>query len=197
MSKYEKVPVGSFDEMTYGAGIIVSDFDPETGTVEASAIKYLTKGGNVFTATREITDTGADYDNLPENVMQLQKPRPFQASVSGTAVTTTADKLREILGNADVSGDIVKKVSPRDYFDISDFNDIWLITNYSSDNTEETGGFVAFHLMNTLNVEGLNATFVKDANGEFPYNFKAFYDMDNMDIVPFEIYVKHGGGEGG
>ena len=192
MSKYEKMPVGAFDKMTYGAGIILSDFNPETGTVRAEDILYATKGGNAFSATRDITDMGTDIDNCPEGVMQLQKPKPYQANISGTAVTLDAEVTKDLLANAGVSGDAVKKITPRDYFELNDFKDKWLVVNYSGDNSEETGGFIAFHLMNAINVDGMNANFAKDANGEFPYNFKAFYDLDDLKNVPFEVYVKAG-----
>ena len=192
MSKYEKMPVGAFDKMTYGAGIILSDFNPETGTVRAEDILYATKGGNAFSATRDITDMGTDIDNCPEGVMQFQKPKPYQANISGTAVTLDAEVTKDLLANAGVSGDAVKKITPRDYFELNDFKDKWLVVNYSGDNSEETGGFIAFHLMNAINVDGMNANFAKDANGEFPYNFKAFYDLDDLKNVPFEVYVKAG-----
>ena len=192
MSKYEKMPAGAFDKMTYGAGIILSNFDPETGTVRAEDILYATKGGNAFSATRDITDMGTDIDNCPEGVMQLQKPKPYQANISGTAVTLDAEGTKDLLANAGVSGVAVKKITPRDYFELNDFKDKWLVVNYSGDNSEETGGFIAFHLMNAINVDGMNANFAKDANGEFPYNFKAFYDLDDLGNVPFEVYVKAG-----
>ena len=192
MSKYEKMPVGAFDKMTYGAGIILADFNPETGTARAEDILYATKGGNAFSATRDITDMGTDIDNCPEGVMQLQKPKPYQANISGTAVTLDAEGAKDLLANAGVSGDAVKKITPRDYFELEDFKDKWLVVNYSGDNSEETGGFIAFHLMNAINVDGMNANFAKDANGEFPYNFKAFYDLGDLGNVPFEVYVKAG-----
>ena len=192
MSKYEKMPVGAFDKMTYGAGIILANFNPETGTVRAEDILYATKGGNAFSATRDITDMGTDIDNCPEGVMQFQKPKPYQANISGTAVTLDAEVTKDLLANAGVSGDAVKKITPRDYFELNDFKDKWLVVNYSGDNSEETGGCIAFHLMKAINVDGMNANFAKDANGEFSYNFKAFYDLGDLGNVPFEVYVKAG-----
>ena len=141
MSKYEKMPVRAFDKMTYGAGIILANFNPETGTVRAEDILYATKGGNAFSATRDITDMGTDIDNCPEGVMQLQKPKPYQANISGTAVTLDAEGTKDLLANAGVSGDAVKKITPRDYFELNDFKDKWLVVNYSGDNSEETGRF--------------------------------------------------------
>ena len=196
MSKYEKMPIGAFDKMTYGAGIILANFSPETGAVKAEDILYATKGGNAFSATRDITDMGTDIDNCPEGVMQLQKTKPYQANISGTAVTLDAEGTKDLLANAGVSGDAVKKITPRDCFEMNDFKDKWLVVNYSGDNAEETGGFIAFHLMNAINIDGMSANFAKEKNGEFPYNFKAFYDLDDLGTVPFEVYVKAGTAEG-
>lgn len=192
MGRFEKMPTDAFKKMTYGAGVVASKFEPETGVLALSDILFATKGGNAVTATREIVDQGADLDNCPENVYQLQKAQPFQTSVSGTAVSVDEKIIKKMFANADVTTDTITKISLRDNFKLEDFEDIWLIVNYSSDNTEETGGFIAYHFKNTINVDGFSSTFAKNANGEFPYNFKAFYDLNNLSEVPFEIYIKSG-----
>lgn len=72
-----------------------------------------------------------------------------------------------------------------------------MIVNYSDLNGDTNGGYVAIHLMNALNIDGFSGTFTKEGNGQFAYTLQAYYDMDDMDTVPFEIYIKAGTAENG
>lgn len=193
MSRYEKLPAETFKHMTYGAGIVVSDFAPKTGAIEASKILFATKGGNAFAATREMLDMGAQIDNCPEGTKQLMKAKPYQIDISGTAVTIALERMLSAAKATEATN--IEKYTPHNNIDLTEYKDIWLIVNYSEYNGETNGGFMAIHLMNTLSVDGFNATFTKDANGEFPYKFHAYYDLEHIDTVPFEIYVKAGTAE--
>lgn len=194
MAKFTKMGPNDFKHMTWDAGIFLNDFDPETGEFDLADIRWATTGDNQFSATRELTDMGADINNCPENTMQLQKAQPWQASLTGTAVTITAEDLQMLLANADIETvtEVLKKITPRPDLLITDFHDKWLVFNYSELNGEQNGGFCAIHIMNAMSVDGFSGTLGKNKNGTFPFNLKAFYDMKNMDQVPFEIYIKEG-----
>ena len=103
--------------------------------------------------------------------------------------------MAEFLGNADIDTSDTTKIVPRTDLLLSDFKDKWLLVNYSEYNGETKGGWVAIHLLNALSTDGFTGNFAKNANGQFPYTLRAFYDMDDMDTVPFEIYVKAGTAE--
>ncbi len=195
MARFTKMNPKDYKRMTWDAGIAVDEdgFDPETGELTVDKIAWATTGDNSFSATHEMTDMGADINNAPEGTMQLQKPNSWQAQLTGTAVTVTPSIVKQILGNADVDTANATKIVPRNTLDISDFLGKWLITNYSEDNTEAKGGWMAIHIKNALSTEGFSSTFSKNANGQFPYTLKAFYDMNNLEDVPFEIYIKEGG----
>ncbi len=194
MAKFTKMNPSDFKHMTWDAGLILNDFTPETGEFDPTDIRWATTGDNSFSATRELTDIGADINNCPENTMQLQKAQPWQASMSGTAVTVTANDIKIFLANADVEeiSAVLKKIVPRADLLITDFHDKWLTFNYSELNGETNGGFCAIHIMNALSVDGFSGTLGKNKNGTFPFNLKAFYDMADMDRVPFEIYIREG-----
>lgn len=66
--RYTKMNPNDFKHMTFGAGIIVDEFAPDTGEVQSSAIRWATTGDNSFTATRDMLDMGADINNCPENI---------------------------------------------------------------------------------------------------------------------------------
>ena len=194
MAKFTKMNPSDFKHMTWDAGIILDKFTPETGEFDPTDIRWATTGDNSFSATRDLTDMGADINNCPENTMQLQKAQPWQASMSGTAVTVTANDIKIFLANADVEeiSAALKKIVPRADLLITDFHDKWLAFNYSELNGETNGGFCAIHIMNALSVDGFSGTLGKNKNGTFPFNLKAFYDMADMDLVPFETYIREG-----
>lgn len=195
MSKFTKMNPDDFKHMTWDAGIIMDSFEPSTGTVTLSSIRWATTGDNSFSATRDLTDMGEDINNCPEGTMQLQRANAWQAQLSGTAVTITTAEVAEFLGNADIDTSDTTKIVPRTDLLLSDFKDKWLLVNYSEYNGEKKGGWVAIHLLNALSTDGFTGNFGKNANGQFPYTLRAFYDMDDMDTVPFEIYVKAGTAE--
>lgn len=195
MAKFTKMNPDDFKHMTWDAGIIMDSFEPSTGTVTLSSIRWATTGDNSFSATRDLTDMGEDINNCPEGTMQLQRANAWQAQLTGTAVTITTAEVAEFLGNADIDTSDTTKIVPRTDLLLSDFKDKWLLVNYSEYNGEKKGGWVAIHLLNALSTDGFTGNFGKNANGQFPYTLRAFYDMDDMDTVPFEIYVKAGTAE--
>lgn len=195
MAKFTKMNPDDFKHMTWDAGIIMDSFEPSTGTVTLSSIRWATTGDNSFSATRDLTDMGEDINNCPEGTMQLQRANAWQAQLTGTAVTITTAEVAEFLGNADIDTSDTTKIVPRTDLLLSDFKDKWLLVNYSEYNGETKGGWVAIHLLNALSTDGFTGNFGKNANGQFPYTLRAFYDMDDMDTVPFEIYVKAGTAE--
>ena len=195
MAKFTKMYPDDFKHMTWDAGIIMDSFEPSTGTVTLSSIRWATTGDNSFSATRDLTDMGEDINNCPEGTMQLQRANAWQAQLSGTAVTITTAEVAEFLGNADIDTSDTTKIVPRTDLLLSDFKDKWVLVNYSEYNGETKGGWVAIHLLNALSTDGFTGNFGKNANGQFPYTLRAFYDMDDMDTVPFEIYIKAGAAE--
>lgn len=195
MARYTKMNPDDFKHMSWDAGIILDEFEPETGAIDPTKIRWATTGENSFSATRELTDMGVDVNNCPEGTKQLQKAQAWQAQIAGTAVTITPKDVATFLGNADVDTSDLTKVTPRNDLLLTDFVDKWLIVNYSEYNGETKGGYCAIHLMDALSVDGFTGNFGKNTNGQFPYTLKAFYDMEDMDTVPFEIYIKAGADE--
>lgn len=196
--RYTKLNPEDFKHMSWDAGIILDNFEPETGEVDPTEIRWATTGQNSFSATRELSDLGAEINNAPEGMMELQKPKPWQAQLTGTAKAVDAQALCDMLGNADVTkiSEVLHKITPRNTISVSDFKEKWLIVNYSELNGETKGGFIALHLMNAFALDGFTANFDKDAAGQFPYTLKTFYSMSEQTKVPFEIYIKQGEAEG-
>lgn len=190
--KYTKIPETTFKNLQLNAGVLLSDFNPSTATVANEAIIGATTGGVNFTATPTFSDDGEDIDNCPKNMKELKKLDTWEISMSGTYVTVDANAVKALVGAADVSGN---KITPRNDLKLTDFTDVWWVGDYSDQNGETNGGFVAIHMMNTLSTGGFAIKSSDNGKGNFAFTYTAHYSMDAQDTVPFEVYVKAGTAE--
>ena len=187
--KYTKIPETTFKNLQLNAGVLMSDFDPETAEVSNESIIGATTGGVNFTATPTFSDYGEDIDNCPKNMMELKKLDSWEISMSGTYVTVDVNAVKALVGAADVSGN---KITPRNDLKLSDFTDVWWVGDYSDQNGEANGGYVAIHMMNALSTGGFAIQSSDNGKGNFAFTYTAHYSMDAQDTVPFEVYVKAG-----
>lgn len=190
--KYTKIPETTFQNLQLNAGVLLSSFNPESATVADESIIGATTGGVNFTATPTFSDYGEDIDNCPKNMKELKKLDSWEISMSGTYVTVDANAVKSLVGAADVSGN---KITPRNDLKLTDFTDVWWVGDYSDQNGETNGGFVAIHMMNTLSTGGFAIKSSDNGKGNFAFTYTAHYSMSAQDTVPFEVYVKAGTAE--
>ena len=187
--KYTKIPETTFKNLQLNAGVLLSAFNPESATVANESIIGATTGGVNFTATPTFSDYGEDIDNCPKNMKELKKLDAWEITMSGTYVTVDANAVKSLVGAADVSGN---KITPRNDLKLTDFTDVWWVGDYSDQNGETNGGFVAIHMMNTLSTGGFAIKSSDNGKGNFAFTYTAHYSMSAQDTVPFEVYVKAG-----
>ena len=187
--KYTKIPESTFKNLQLNAGVLLSDFNPATAEVSNEAIIGATTGGVNFNATPTFSDYGEDIDNCPKNMKELKKLDSWEISLSGTYVTVDANAVKALVGAADVSGN---KITPRNDLKLTDFTDVWWVGDYSDNNGETNGGFVAIHMMNALSTGGFAIKSSDNGKGNFAFTYTAHYSIDAQDTVPFEVYVKAG-----
>ena len=190
--KYTKIRETTFKNLQLNAGVLLSSFNPESATVADESIIGATTGGINFTATPTFSDYGEDIDNCPKNMKELKKLDSWEISLSGTYVTVDANAVKALVGAADVSGN---KITPRNDLKLTDFTDVWWVGDYSDQNGETNGGFVAIHMMNALSTGGFAIKSSDNGKGNFAFTYTAHYSMDAQDTVPFEVYVKAGTAE--
>ena len=184
--QYTKVATDAFQKLQMNAGILVDEFTPATGTI--GNILGATTGGLSFASNPEYEDFGEDVDNVPANTMQLKRITSYDPTISGTFLTVTAALAKSLIGAADVAA---TKITPRAQLTEEDFDDVWIVGDYSDKNEGATNaGYIAIHLMNALNTAGFQLSTTKNGKGQFAFEFH--YDIENTDEVPFEIYVKAG-----
>ena len=190
--KYTKIPETLFKNLQLNAGVLLSAFNPASAEVSDDAIIGATTGGVNFTAKPTFSDFGEDIDNCPKNMMEMKKLDSWEISMSGTYVTVDVNAVKALVGAADVS---INKITPRNDLKLSDFTDIWWVGDYSDQNGETNGGFVAIHMMNTLSTGGFAIQSSDNGKGNFAFTYTAHYSMSAQDTVPFEVYVKAGTAE--
>ena len=194
---YTRVEADAFQKLQMNAGIIAKHFNPATGVV--GDIIAATTGGLRFATNPSFTDFGEDVDNVPANTMQLKRLTSYDPVISGTALTVTAAIAKLFVGGADIDGSNASHVIPRHELTEADFEDIWIVGDYSDKNSGEgTAGYVAIHIMNALNTAGFQLQTSKNNKGQFAFEFHGHYDIEDLtagfDNAPFEIYVKAGSG---
>ena len=102
---------------------------------------------------------------------------------------------KRLCGAADIGTTDTTKVTPRNDLKDADFDDIWLVGDYSDKNGETNGGFIAIKLLNALSTGGFQLKTADKSKGQFAFEFTGHYSMSAQDTVPFEIYIKAGTAE--
>lgn len=185
--KYTQIPENTFQNLQLNAGILVDSFTVGTGVI--GDIIGATSGGVNFTATPEYSDYGEDIDNCPKNMKELKKLDSWEAKMSGTFVSVSADLAKLLVGAGDAT---TGHVVPRNDILDTDFTDIWWIGDYSDKNSGDNAGYCAIHLKNALSTGGFQIQSSDNGKGTFSFEFTGHYSMDAQDEVPFEIYIKEG-----
>lgn len=194
--KYTKIPADTFEKLQMNAGVLLKNFDPNNQETIEGTILGPTTGGVLFSATADYTDFGEDIDNCPNNTKQLKKKGYTTATCNGSFVAIDADLAKRLAGGADIDPDDPSHVIPRGHLKDDDFQDVWLVGDYSAINEDGAkdgrAGFIAIHLMNTLSTDGFAIQTAKNGKGTFSFKFTAHYDMEQQDKEPYEIYIQAG-----
>lgn len=187
---FSKIPANTFQRLGINAGMLLSEFNPTTGSYDDANLIGATTGGVSFTASPEYTDFGEDIDNCPKNTKELKRINDWTVTLSGTFITMDATLAERLAAAADnTTGHIV----PRDVLDITkDFRSVWLVGDYSDVNTGTNAGFIAVHVMDALSTGGFQIQTADKEKMQFSFEFTGHYSIDAQDTVPFEIYVKIG-----
>lgn len=203
MAKFTQIPTDTFKKLQLNAGILTTEFDPATGELSASNIIGATSGGVSFEATPSFTDFGEDIDNCPKNTKELKKLDSWEAKMSGSFVTMDTNVATSVIGTAAVASDDPAKVVPRNSVEAQDFKNIWWVGDYSDINEDGSSagkagssagkaGFIAIKLINALSTGGFKIQSGDKAKGTFEFEYTGHYSNQNIDTVPFEIYIKAG-----
>lgn len=185
--KYTQIPAEAFKQLQLNAGIIVDEFTPSTGVI--GNIIGATSGGISASLVPSFSDWAEDVDNAPKNLKEFKKLESWEATMSGTFISVTAETIAYLIGAADVSG---INVIPRNEVLDKDFKDIYFVGDYSDKNGETNGGFIAIHLINALSTGGFQIQSSDKNKGQFQFSFTGHYSSLDQTKVPFEVFIKEG-----
>lgn len=185
--KFTQIPTGTFQNLQMNAGILVKSFAPTTGTI--TDLLGATTGGIQFQDNVSYMDFGDDIDNCPKNTLELKQIESREVTMSGTFVTVTAAMAKKLAGAADIAD---TKITPRDVLTKTDFEDLWWVGDYSDVNTGANAGYIAIHLLNSLNTGGFQIQSTDKGKGQFAFTFTGHYSIEDQETVPYEIYIKSG-----
>ena len=193
--QYTRIPTSTFQEIQLNAGILVDSFNPSTG--EIGNLLGATTGGVNFADSIEYSDFGEDIDNCPKNTMELKKLMSHEVKINGTFITMSLETAKTLAAAADVDVSDATHIIPRNDLLITDFVEVWWIGDYSDKNTGVEAGFIAIRMRNALNTAGFQIKSSDKAKGQFVFEFTGHYSINAQDVVPYDIYIKKGEGEGG
>lgn len=202
MGKYTAVAKDILSTLQTEAGVLLSKFDPTTGTIKDDDILGATTGGFKFTDTPTITDFGEDLDNVPGQLKQLQRITQRTVTLSSTFASMSEKAVKFVMGAcdaADMSGanpdKKVRQITPRDTLQMDDFaSEIWWVGDYSQYNEPDNAnaGYIAIRLRNALSTGGLAITTTKRSKGTMAFTVTGYYNAANIKEMPYEIFIKEG-----
>lgn len=193
--KFTRIPADTFKMLQLNAGVLMTTFTPATGKIDDKAQIGATSGGITFTATPTYSDFGEDIDNCPKNTKELKRLDEWEVTMSGTFVAADTAIAKLLVGAADIDKQDTTKVTPRNDLADADFSDIWFVGDYSDQNGDANGGFIAIKLINALSTGGFQLQTSDKSKGQFSFTFTGHYSINAQGTVPFEVYIKAGTAE--
>ena len=190
--KFTQVAPDAFAKLQLNAGVLLTEFDPTSPTLDKTKIFGATSGGVSFATNPEYVDFGEDIDNVPPNTKQLKRLQSVNPVMSGTFKTADTAVAKALMAAADVEGN---KITPRGTLEDGDFFDLWWVGDYSDKTGATKGGFMAILLKDALSTGGFQIQSNDDGKGDFAFEFTGHYDLTNIDVLPFEVYIKTGTAE--
>lgn len=191
MKQFERVPINLMQNLQPGAGIVVDAFNPATGVF--GNILGATDGGIEFDPHPNFEDYGDGIDNLPPNTMQLKRVSYYEPHLTGTFKTVTAARAVAMQPGSAFAAGSDSHIIPGSELNDDMFADVWLLADYSDKNIGAGfAGYIAIHLKNALNVLGFRIKTNDEGKGDFAFDYLGHYDLDHIDDVPFEMYIKQG-----
>ena len=186
MARFTRIPQSTFEELQLNAGILLEDFDPETGTFADSDILTATTGGIKIDVKPTYEDLGEDIDNCPKNTMELKKKSDAdEVTLGSTSLCITKELLMLQLGAADEDAN-TGAIKPRKDLHIADFKSIWWVGDMSD------GGYVAVKVLNALSTDGFSLQTTDKGKGNIPFTLTGHVSIDAQDVVPVEFYLAAG-----
>lgn len=203
MPKFTRIPTDTFENLQINAGMLATGFDVATEEIPENGQLAATTGGISFNSNPQWGNIAEGVDNIKTSPKEFMRITSYDPTLSGTFIAINPELCKKLCGAAKMTAPATGgkgkayKITPSYDIAVSDFFDLWFIGDYSSDNSEASGGFIAIHLLNALNTTGFQLQTEDKGKGQFSFEFHGHESISNPDTVPFEIYIKPKGGASG
>lgn len=182
MAIVNQIPADTFENLAKGAGMITTDFTPSApSSLSAEKILCATSGGVKLSCVPTIVDHADGIDNAKTGMLEMQEVTSYEATMSFTCKTVSAETLKIAIGLTNTSGN---KITPKHgMVTASNVKDLWLIIPQTDKKV-----FAAV-LRNSFSTGGLDFQSENEGNGSLNITLKGMYKMAAQDTVPLECYV--------
>lgn len=188
MGKFTVIPQDTFEALQLNAGVLLKTFDPASvAAPEDKDIICATTGGITASCVSTLSDQGADIDNCPKNMKELQSLDSWECKMSFTSLGTSPAGIKLALGVADIEG--TNKIVPRAELKQTDFSDVWWVGDRAD------GGCVAIQLKNALSSGGFSLKTSDKGKGQTSVELTGFVSIDKQAEVPMVFYSIDPSGE--
>lgn len=187
MSMFTIIPSDIRDQIQKNAGVLLATFDPTNPYTPPNNADIIgaTTGGINPTCTPQMTDFFEDVDNAPNNTKEGQEITGWECTMGFTSISFNEENIKRGIGavNVTVLSNGVKKITPRKDIELTDFKDIWWVTDMLN------GGALAVKLRNAFSTGGLSLQSGKDAKGTAGMTLTGFVSAEAQDVMPMEYYL--------
>lgn len=184
--KFTKIPTNTFNELQLNAGILVKDFDIQSGTYDDADFITATTGGITVSVKPVYEDFGSDIDNCPKNTKELKrKTDADEVTISTTALCISKEMLLFQLGAADEDPE-THAIKPRMDVKSADFSTVWWIGDLSNN------GYIAVKVMDALSTAGFEIKTSDKGKGNISLTLTGHTSINTPDIIPVEFYLGAG-----
>lgn len=184
MGKFTVIPQNTFEALQLDAGVLLWNLDPLTGEFTDDDIICATTGGISVSCVPTYEDLGADVDNVPTAMKELQKLSGWTCTISTTSLGTSAGLIKLALGAADIEdlADGKYSIKPRADLKQTDFRDIL----WAGD--KANGGAVVVKLLNALSTGGFTLKTSKNGKGQISITITGHVSIAAQKEVPMKFY---------
>lgn len=182
MGKFTVIPENTFSGLQMDAGVLLKNFDPETGAAPKDEdIICATTGGINVTCVPTYSDMGEDIDNCPTNMKELKHLDGWECKFAFTSLGMSPELIRTSLGAADIDA-VTGAITPRRALKQTDFSDLWWVGDLAN------GGFAAAQMKNALSTAGLSLQTTKAGKGQVSVELTGHVSINDQDTMPMVFY---------
>lgn len=177
-----QIPSDTFENLAKGAGMIATEFTPETpSSFDPANILCATSGGVKLSCAPTTKDHADGIDNAKLGMLEMQEVTQYEVTMSTTCKTVSDATLGIAMGLTETSGS--KMVPKHGMLTLENVRDLWYIVPQTDKKV------FAACIKNAFSTGGLDFQSENEGNGSLNLTLRGMYTLSAQDTVPLECYV--------